>query len=63
MNQLLTNGVNGTNEYYANILTSTTFALYTDSGLTTGVDSTGFTTATANAGQYTTFNTVVITTP
>jgi len=63
MNQLLTAGVNGTNEYYANILTSTTFALYTDSGLTTPVDSSTFTTATANTGQYTTFNTVVITTP
>jgi hypothetical protein len=63
MNQLLTNGVNGTNEYYANILTSTTFALYTDSGLTVPVDSSAFTTATPYAGQYTTFDTVIITTP
>jgi len=35
----------------------------TDSGLTTPVDSSTFTTATANSGQYTTFNTVTITTP
>lgn len=33
--------VNG-NSYYANVLTSNTFSLYSDSALTTGVNSTGF---------------------
>lgn len=63
MNQLLTAGIEGTNEFYVKKLTSTTFELYTDDALTTGVDSSAFTTYTANAGQYTTFDTVEITTP
>lgn len=63
MKQLLTAGVNGTNEFYVKKLTSTTFELYTDEELTTGVDSSAFTTYTTNAGQYTTFDTVEITTP
>jgi hypothetical protein len=62
MNQLLTAGVNGTNEFYVKKLTSTTFELYTDDALTTGVDSSTFTTATTNAGQYNTFDLVEITT-
>ncbi|CAB4151659.1 hypothetical protein UFOVP592_29 [uncultured Caudovirales phage] len=63
MNQLLTAGINGTNAYYVDKLTANTFALYTDSALTETVDSSAFTTATANAGQYTTFDTVEITIP
>lgn len=63
MNQLLTAGVNGTNAFYVDVLTATTFALYKDSALTDTVDSSAFTTATANAGQYTTFDTVEITIP
>jgi hypothetical protein len=63
MNQLLTAGINGTNAYYVDVLTANTFALYTDSALTETVDSSAFTTATANAGQYTTFDAVAITEP
>ena len=63
MNQLVTNGINNTNEYFVNILTTTTFSLYKDTGLTVPVDSSAFTTATANAGYYTTFDKVLITTP
>jgi len=63
MNQLLTAGVNGTNAYYVDVLTANTFALYTDEALTETVDSSAFTTATANAGQYTTFDEVAITEP
>jgi hypothetical protein len=55
MNQLLTAGINGTNAFYANIVTPTTFELYTDSELSVGANTTTFTTSTANAGQYTTF--------
>ena len=36
------------NSYYANVLTSNTFSLYSDAGLTTTVDTTGFTPYTAN---------------
>jgi hypothetical protein len=63
MNQLLTAGVNGTNSFYVKKITATTFELYTDVGLTTGVNSSAFTTYTANAGQYTIFNKFVIETP
>jgi hypothetical protein len=63
MNQLLTAGIGGSNKFYVSVLTPTTFALYTDSGLSVPVDSSAFTTATAGAGQYTTFDTVLITTP
>lgn len=63
MNQLLTAGINNTNQYYYKNLTSTTFELYTDSALTVGANSTTFTTFTANAGQYTITDTVLITTP
>jgi hypothetical protein len=63
MNQLLTAGVGGTNLYYVNVTAPSTIALYTDAGLTVPVNSTSFTTATPGAGQYTTFDTVLITTP
>lgn len=63
MNELLTAGPTSNNLYYYKNVSSTTFSLYTDSALTTTVDSTGFTAATPNAGQYTTFDTVEITIP
>ena len=63
MNQLLTSGENDTNQYYVKIITPTTFELYTDVDLTVPVDSSTFTTYTANAGQYTVTDTVLITTP
>lgn len=63
MNQLLTAGINSTNQFFVKKLTSTTFELYKDAALTVPVASTGFTTYTANAGQYTTTDTVLITTP
>lgn len=63
MNQLLTAGADGTNEFFVKLLTSTTFELYTDTELATPVDSSAFTTYTANAGQYTTFDAVEITVP
>ena len=63
MNQLLTAGKNGTNQYYYKNLTPTTFELYTDNALTTGANTSTFTTYTANAGQYTIFDSVEITTP
>lgn len=56
MTELATAGFDGTNEFYANVLTSTTFELFTDAELTTGVDSTGFTNAVANTGSYQTFD-------
>jgi hypothetical protein len=55
MTQLKTAGANGTNLFYVDILSDTTFGLYTSPGLGDTVNSTGFTTATANTGQYTTF--------
>ena len=55
MNQLLTAGVDGTNAFYANIVSDTTFELYTDDALANGANSSTFTTSTSNAGQYTTF--------
>jgi hypothetical protein len=61
MNQLLTAGINNTNAFYISILSENTFSLYTDVDLSATVDSTGFTAATANAGQYTDFNVVIIT--
>jgi hypothetical protein len=61
MNQLLTAGINNTNAFYISVLSENTFSLYTDVDLSTAVDSTGFTAATANAGQYTDFNVVIIT--
>lgn len=63
MNQLLTAGENSTNQYYYKNVTSTTFELYTDDALTIGANTTTFTTYTTNAGQYTIFDTVEITTP
>lgn len=45
------------NIYYANALTSTTFALYTDSGLTTGVNSTSY-----NTYSYTTVSGTTVST-
>jgi hypothetical protein len=61
MTQLATAGANNTNWYYIDVLTPTTFALYRNVGLTTAVNSTAFSTAVANTGQYTTIDTVVIT--
>jgi hypothetical protein len=63
MNELLTAGAGGSNEFFVKELTPTTYELYTDTGLTTSVDSSGFTAYTPNAGQYTTFDSVEITTP
>jgi hypothetical protein len=63
MNQLLTAGINNTNQYYYKNLTPTTFELYTDSALTTPANSNTFTTYTTSAGQYTITDTVLITTP
>jgi hypothetical protein len=61
MNQLLTAGINNSNAFYISVLSANTFSLYKDVGLGTPVNSTGFTAATANAGQFTDFNVVVIT--
>lgn len=61
MTQLATAGQNNTNWFYVDVLSGTTFALYRDVGLATSVDSSAFSTATANTGQYTTIDTVVIT--
>ena len=63
MNQLLTSGITNNNQYYYKNLTPTTFELYIDSALTIGANISTFTTYTANAGQYTTFDSVEITTP
>ena len=63
MNQLLTAGENDTNAYYFKKITATTFELYTDNALSTGANTSTFTTYTANAGQYTIFDSVEITTP
>lgn len=63
MNQLLTHGENNTNLYYYKNVTPTTFELYTDNTLTTAANTSSFTTYTTNAGQYTIFDTVEITTP
>lgn len=61
MTELLTAGVSGSNTFFVDILTPTTFALYRNVGLTTEVDSSAFTTAVANTGQYTTIDAVEIT--
>jgi hypothetical protein len=61
MTQLLTAGVSGTNTFYVDLLTDTTFALYKDTELTVEVDSSAFTAAIANTGQYTTIDAVEIT--
>lgn len=51
MLQLLTAGVGGTNKFYVKRLTNTTFSLYTNSTVTTGVDSTLFDPAVPNIGN------------
>ena len=61
MNQLLTAGISNTNAFYISPLSANTFSLYKDVGLSTAVNSTGFTAATANAGQFTNFDAVIIT--
>jgi hypothetical protein len=61
MTQLATAGQNNTSWFYVDVLSGNTFALYRNVGLSTTVDSTGFTAAVANTGQYTTIDTVVIT--
>jgi hypothetical protein len=63
MTQLATAGASNTNWFYVDVLTGTTFALYRDAGRTIAVDSSAFTTAVANTGQYTTIDTVEITIP
>ena len=63
MNQLLTAGFDGTNQFFYKNLDSTSFELYTDANLTIGANSSAFTTYTTNAGQYTVFDTVLITDP
>ena len=55
MTQLATAGADGTNLFYANVLSGTSFSLYTNSALSDTVDSSAFTTATANTGQYNTY--------
>tara|TARA_R110000868_G_C10905598_1_gene764598 strand:+ start:537 stop:1568 length:1032 start_codon:yes stop_codon:yes gene_type:complete len=55
MTQLATAGLNGTNTFYVDVLSGNTFALYKDSEINTAVDSSAFTTATANTGIYNTF--------
>lgn len=47
------------NEYYANVITSTTFSLYSDSGLTTTVDSSAYTAYTSNGNFATTANKIL----
>jgi len=49
------------NKYYANVITSTTFSLYSDSGLTTPVNSTGFTAFASTSVTATTTGTNIIT--
>ena len=63
MNQLLTGGLTNNNQYYYKNLTPTTFELYVDSALTVPLNTSSFTTYTTSAGQYTTTDTVLITTP
>ena len=55
MIELATAGYNGTNEFYVGIVDATNFALFTDQALNNAVDSSAFTAATANTGQYNTF--------
>jgi len=55
MTQLPTHGKNGTNLYYANVLSSNTFSLYTDSSLSTGANSAAFSNAVSNTGVFNTF--------
>lgn len=50
MTELATAGVDSSNKFYANVVSVTTFGLYTDAALTTGVNSSSFTNATANTG-------------
>lgn len=50
MTQLATAGVDSGREFYANVITSNTFGLYTDTALTANVNSSGFSNATANTG-------------
>ena len=61
MTQLATAGASNTAWFYVDVLTTSTFALYRNVGLTTEVDSSAFTTAVANTGQYTTIDAVEIT--
>jgi len=58
MTQLRTAGVNNTNLYYVDVLSGNTFALYKNVGLSTAVNSSAFSTAADNVGQYTTFTPV-----
>jgi len=61
MTQLETAGASNTNWFYVDVLSGNTFALYRNVGLSTAVNSSAFSAATANTGQYTTIDTVVIT--
>ena len=50
MTELTTAGVSSTNSFYTKRESNTTFSLYTDSSLSTAVNSNAFTAATANTG-------------
>jgi hypothetical protein len=55
MTELATAGANNTNNYYIDVVDGTSFRLYRNAALSTAVNSSAFTTAVANTGQYTTF--------
>jgi hypothetical protein len=55
MTELISEGHDGTNQYYVKVISQTTFELYSDPDLNNGVDSSGFTTYTENSGNYNTF--------
>jgi hypothetical protein len=55
MVELATAGENNTNLFYANVANSTSIELYRNAALSTTVDSTGFTAAVANTGEFNTF--------
>lgn len=50
MTQLATSGVDNSRVFYANVISSNTFGLYTDAALTANVDSSSFSNAVANTG-------------
>lgn len=52
MTELATAGVDGSNEFYVGVIDATTFGLYTDVALQVAVDSSAFTTATADTGTF-----------
>lgn len=56
MTQLKTAGENGSNKFYVSVTGANTFALYSDASLVETVNSSSFTTATANTGTFQTFS-------